>query len=91
MASPTLDLDDTDGWGPENINLKTGQVGAEYWIGVHYWRDHGYGVSVATARIWIYGKVAATLTSKPLKQCDMWWVGRTLWATTGILTIGGAD
>ncbi|MEC9072062.1 MAG: choice-of-anchor D domain-containing protein, partial [Myxococcota bacterium] len=52
---PGLDLDDTDGAGPENLNLNIPQDGGMYTVGVHYWNDHGFGPSTATVRIYIHG------------------------------------
>lgn len=74
---PGMDLDDPDGCGPENISLKNAPSCEHgYTIGVHYWRDNGFGPSVATVRVYIWGELKATLKSPPLNQCDMWWVKR---------------
>lgn len=48
---PSRDRDDTDGAGPENLNLVVPQNGVTYGIGVHYWSDHGFGDAYATVRI----------------------------------------
>lgn len=71
---PFLALDDTDGWGPENLNMASPES-VPYRIGVHYWDDHDYGESTATIHIWIDSNLITTLTQK-LKECDMWWVKR---------------
>ncbi|MCA9562279.1 MAG: hypothetical protein KC561_02260, partial [Myxococcales bacterium] len=52
---PSLDRDDIDGRGPENINLDNPQDDQVYSIGVHYFDDHGYGRSEATVRIYLSG------------------------------------
>ncbi len=43
--NPRLDLDDTDGLGPENINIDVPQPGV-YRVGVHAWGGVGRGVRV---------------------------------------------
>ncbi len=88
--NPGLDLDDTDGWGPENLNLKEAENGIEYWVGVHYWKDNGFGPSKATVRFYIWGNLELELTSESMKQCDMWWVKRISWPSGKLVNIGGA-
>ena len=86
--NPGLDLDDTDGWGPENLNLKEAQNGTEYWVGVHYWKAHDFGKSIATVRIYILGILEAELVGDPMGECDMWWVKRISWPSGKLLDIG---
>ena len=81
---PSLDRDDTDGAGPENINLDVPKTGRTYKVGVHYWDSHGYGDSDPTVKIYIYGKLMAEFTMS--KNCgtvmhekDMWDVARITW------------
>lgn len=77
--NPSLDLDDTDGWGPENMNLNNPQNNTVYSVGVHYWDAHTFGDSVANVRIYILGKLVADMFSVTMKQCDMWWVKQIEW------------
>jgi len=77
--NPGLDLDDTDGWGPENMNLNNPENNNVYSVGVHYWDAHGFGDSVANVRIYILGKLVADMFSVTMKQCDMWWVKQIEW------------
>ncbi len=78
-----LDLDDTDGAGPENINLDspegTATEAIQYPVGVHYWNDHGFGKSYATARIYVLGKLAVELKDVALNPVDLWYVGKVNW------------
>ena len=84
--NPTLDLDDTDGAGPENLNLDqpegTVSKPKAYDVGVHYWNDHGFGVSYATVNIYVVGVLAVQYANVALKPLDMWYVGRLNWPNT---------
>ncbi|MBM4353456.1 MAG: hypothetical protein FJ109_06605 [Deltaproteobacteria bacterium] len=75
---PHLDIDDTDGAGPENINLDIPE-NATYRVGVHYWYDHGYGPALATVRIYIYGQFVFEVAHIELQNHDMWEVGTIEW------------
>ncbi len=79
---PSLDLDDTDGAGPENLNVEipegTEAEPVTYAVGVHYWNDHGYGASYARVRIYLLGKLFAEFKQE-LKPLDMWYVGKLHW------------
>ena len=65
---PTLDIDDINGAGPENINLllpdNTADAGSPYRVGVHYYSSRerltgsDYGPSTATLRVFIRGMLA---------------------------------
>ncbi|MFO0744618.1 MAG: hypothetical protein U1F43_02955 [Myxococcota bacterium] len=76
---PALDRDDTDGAGPENLNLAEPEVGACYRVGVHYWSDHAFGPSIATVRIYILGELAYESPATTLARHDLWRVGRVCW------------
>ena len=54
---PSLDRDDKDGDGPENINLDNPSPCTWYAIGVHYYQDYGLKESYATLRVFIAGKL----------------------------------
>lgn len=77
---PTLDRDDFDGWGPENLNIDIPEEGSAYQIGVHYWNHHGYGDSLATLRVYIYGELDIEVLDVPMTNRDMWYVGEIPWA-----------
>ncbi len=84
---PTLDLDDTSGAGPENLNLVApeGTVAnpVTYPVGVHYWNAHGYGLSYATVSVFAQGALATKLAKVKLKEVDFWTVGRVHWPIGG--------
>lgn len=80
---PSLDLDDTDGAGPENLNLAnpegTAAKPAFYHVGVHYWNDHGFGMSKATVNVYIFGVLAVQIDNVDMDVLDMWYVGKINW------------
>jgi hypothetical protein len=87
--NPRLDRDDTDGAGPENLNLSQPEFGSTYRVGAHYWDDWGYGMSEATIRVYIYGQRRFQWERVALIKDDMWDVATIEWpsqAVTGITT-----
>jgi len=70
---PSLDRDDTDGAGPENINLDNPEDGRVYRVGVHYFNDHGYGPSFATVRLFVQGVLVFELPNRRLGATDTFW------------------
>jgi len=73
----SLDIDDTDGYGPENINVANSPSAGTYPIAVAYYCsrsvgpgmiDPGDGPSNATVRVYCGGVLAAEYTSLDLDQ-----------------------
>jgi hypothetical protein len=87
---PALDRDDTDGAGPENINLVKPED-VTYRVGVHYWYDHGFGPAHATVRVYIYANLQFEVTDVELKNGDMWEVGSIEWPSGKITPAAGKD
>ena len=86
--NPSLDIDDTDGAGPENINLDNPENGATYMVAVHYYNDHGYGVSFATVRIFIFGELIFEARDKNFPYTDFWWVVAGIqWPSTTVTPV----
>lgn len=69
---PSLDRDDTDGAGPENLNLAIPEPDTTYRIGVHYWHDHGFGPSYVTVRIYVYGDLVYEVSGQKLHHHELW-------------------
>lgn len=77
--NPRLDLDDTTGFGPENINLGRPMSGT-YEVGVHYYCDDSLGASRATVRIFCNGQLANEYGPKSLPATGFFWqVARIQW------------
>jgi len=83
---PSLDIDDTDGAGPENINLNHPENNRVYRVGVHYFNDHGYGPSFVTVRIFIQGVLRFELANKRMAGTDQFWDVATIAWPTGHIT-----
>jgi hypothetical protein len=79
-ANPTLDIDDTDGYGPENITIDTNPASGTYSAGVHYFCSHsigsgaapGDGPTTGTMRVYCDGSLIATYTGINLSETDDW-------------------
>ncbi len=77
--SPSLDIDDRNGAGPENIQLDDPANCEWYAVGVHYYRQL-YGTAYATVRIYINQNLVYEQINKPLQQGGEFWdVARIHW------------
>lgn len=77
--NPSLDLDDVDGFGPENVNLCLPEDGKTYAVGVNYWDDHGYGASFATVRVYVFGMLVFEVNDLVLVDHDLCWIATVEW------------
>jgi hypothetical protein len=82
--NPHLDRDDTDGAGPENLNLTLPEEGKTYRVGVFYYNDHGFGPSIATARIYVYGSLVYEAALELKKKKDLWFVATISWPSGSV-------
>ncbi len=89
-GNPSLDIDDVNGAGPENINLDepedTNALGGFYRVGVHYFRAENFvgggtwGPSEVTLRIFLGGEQAGEWT-RELRATDHFWeVASIIWS-----------
>lgn len=85
---PSLDRDDTDGAGPENLNIDVPEQNVTYQVGVHYYDDWDYGVSQVTVRIYIYGVLRDQWDNVTLRGDDMWDTHTIDWPSTTVTRIG---
>ena len=88
--SPSLDIDDTDGRGPENINIGAPQEnGGAYRIGVHYFADDGFGPTEALVNVFCYGQLVGTVGPTTLRTAadpaanDLWKVADVAFSAGG--------
>jgi hypothetical protein len=89
---PSLDIDDTDGAGPENINMRDPESGLTYAVGVYYYTDNGFGPSYATVRIYIRGTQQFEWRDMymPAPQ-HFWYVSTIEWPSTEIRAVNRVD
>jgi hypothetical protein len=72
---PRLDLDDVNGFGPENINIEEPEQFQRYLVGVHYYRADGAGAEGATEvtiRIYLFG-ILQFEEAMILEDTNNWW------------------
>jgi hypothetical protein len=81
---PSLDRDDVDGAGPENMNLAIPEDGTTYKIAVHYWNDYGFGPANATVKVFHYADEVYAATLPNMNRLDMWCVGEIHWPTPAV-------
>ncbi len=87
---PSLDRDDTDGAGPENLNVDVPEQNVTYQVGVHYYDEWGYGVSKVTVRVYIYGVLRDQWDNVTLRGDDMWDSHTIEWPSTTVTRIGSS-
>ncbi len=73
-----LDIDDTNGFGPETFSTTPGTSGNLYEVQAHYYSDHGNGPTTASMRVVYYdastGNTCDFTSSKQLTSGETWTV-----------------
>jgi len=75
IDDPRLDLDDVNGFGPENINIEEPEQFQRYLVGVHYYRADGFGnegATEVTIRIYLFG-ILQFEEAMILEDTNNWW------------------
>ncbi len=90
-ANPTLDRDDRDGFGPENITITQSPQNGTYNIGVHYYCDRspaGSGPATATVRVYCMGNLVGTYPGIRFDRTDDWvTVANVAWPTCTVRAV----
>ncbi len=85
---PSLDIDDVDGAGPENINLDDPEDGYVYRVGIHYYDDHDFGPALATVRIYINGRLRYEHADRRMPDTNYFWeVANISWPSGDIMEV----
>jgi hypothetical protein len=78
--NPRLDKDDSDGYGPENANLKHPALGSRWVVYVHYWNQRSVLESTtATLRVFVLGRQAIELRQLFEDDQQMWKALEIVW------------
>ncbi len=86
-ANPSLDVDDTNGLGPENINIDMPNPGT-YRVYVHYWTDTAGNVPTKnTVRIFLNGVQRGEYKRTLNRENDIWAVAEIVWSPSGVGTV----
>ncbi len=84
---PSLDIDDTNGSGPENINLDNPE-NETYSVGVHYYSDNGFGSSDVTTRIFLGGVLIFDSGPTRMRDRQFWHVADVIWGEVRVEEVG---
>jgi hypothetical protein len=74
---PSIDIDDVNGAGPEGASHDNPGAGA-YSVGVNYYDSHGFGNSIATLNLYVFGVVVLSET-RELTEGQFWHVADISW------------
>lgn len=85
VDDPAIDIDDVDGYGPENVSLNEPQENHRYRVLVHYFDDRGVGASTVTVRIYLSGLLRYE-GIRPLDRTGSGWEVATIDWPTGEVT-----
>jgi hypothetical protein len=98
---PRLDIDDVEGFGPENINVDSPVAGATYRVGIHYYDDDIWnGATNVTVRIYC-GDIATTPVATYTRNLtnggggstanDFWRVANIVWNGADSCTVSAIN
>lgn len=76
-GNPNVDIDDTNGAGPENIS-HPGPEDVVYRVGVYYYADNGFGASYATVKVYIDNQLILESQDVELSTTGKFWYGITV-------------
>jgi PKD repeat protein len=79
-GDPSLDIDNTWGYGPEVTTLVTPPYNGTYYVIIHCYADWPPAGTTATVRIWINDELVFT-ASLTLYDWDVWYCAQINWAS----------
>ena len=82
---PFLDLDDVDGYGPENINIEAGVNGQTYRFATHYYTDGGEGNTTVFVKLYSFGVLQQEWTGQLGGSNDVWDVFELDWGPSPVI------
>ncbi|MFW6058249.1 MAG: PKD domain-containing protein [Persicimonas sp.] len=71
-GDPSLEIDDTNGAGPESIT-HSGLEDVKYSVGAYYYSDSGLGASYATVQIYVHGQLAYEKRNEYIPGTGYFW------------------
>ena len=94
-GDPKLDIDDLNGYGPENINIESPEAGT-YVIGVHAFSGNGtsgggFTPTDVTIKVFLGGALADEYYGHLQSDDDYWTVARVDVAASGTATVSAID
>lgn len=89
---PSMDIDDSNGAGPEVLSLDSPEPNTRYLIGVQYYDDAGFGEARASVRVYLGGDLIFETLDKPLISIGpskgQWWVvGAIDWENRAVVPL----
>ena len=88
---PFLDVDDVDGFGPENINIEDPAPGT-YRVLIQYWDAHEGDPPTSTVTVLTFGQPVATYGPQRMTDPDeVWEVVDIEWPGLGMQPLGGVS
>jgi hypothetical protein len=83
VGNPSLDIDDTDGLGPEAISIAEPEPGT-YRIATHAWRADG--PTRNTVRVYVHGELAGEY-QRTVGPEQAWRIADVIWGADGTATV----
>lgn len=79
---PSLDADDSRGYGPENINVDHPEPGSTWRVVTHYWNKQtgGDAFTIATVRIYAFGQLIAEIPQSFESDQTLWIALDIVWS-----------
>ncbi len=83
--TPELQIDDTDGFGPETVIHPNPAAGTAYAIGVYYYNENGFGPSTASVRTFVDGNLTHEADRALIDRGAFWYVADVSTAATTVV------